>query len=171
MRHLIVWNCMSLFCIFIATWKAIMTCAICGISHIKNICAFFLVLNIVHEMPEDCQYGRNMQHVLTRRINVVVFEGSTCVSFNWNWMSGRCVEKRHVRKTFLVFVQRWKLPVKSWKIEPKDKPNEHDGCERSMLDAVTQFARGKCSELLHNANPNLSLKEILYDRNFKLITI
>jgi hypothetical protein len=40
-----------------------------------------------------------------------------------------------------------------------------------MLDAVTQFARGKCSELLHNANPNLSLKEILYDRNFKLITI
>jgi hypothetical protein len=40
----------------------------------------FLVKNIMYLMPEGCQYGRNMQHVLTGLIKVMD-DGNTYVSF------------------------------------------------------------------------------------------
>ena len=44
-------------------------------------------------------------------------------------------------ENILVFVKRRAVDC----YKPKDQPNVRDGCERSVLVVLTQFAGGKCS--------------------------
>ena len=52
-----------------------------SVQNSKYICILLWVLNIMYLMPEDGQYHRNIQHVLTGLIIFVLVDGNTNVSF------------------------------------------------------------------------------------------
>ena len=55
---------------------------VCGRVNFSEDHAASLILSNLHLMPEDVQYGRNVQHLLTALLKFVVVEGNMYISLN-----------------------------------------------------------------------------------------